>query len=150
MSNSKCAWWSRAILTLAAAFAGATAAAAKAPAAVASAPARHRPSRHHATLEDRVRSLTKALALDAKQQAGVRKALQEQRGLVSKVWTDEKVAAAYKVRAVQGISERTAGQIRALLNEEQKKQYSPPRTARPAPDPEAPGVQSWMDAMNRK
>src|SRR5437868_14229837 len=93
MPKSKCHWWSRAMLTLAAAFAGATAAPAKAPAAMASAPAHHRPSRHHATLDDRVRLLAKALALNAKQQACVRKALQEQRDLVDKVWADEKVAA---------------------------------------------------------
>ena len=89
---------------------------------------RHAP-RHAAgaSLDDRVKMLSKALALDAKQQAELRRVLERQREEVMKVWNDASLPAPYRVSATQAISDRTADQIRALLNEEQRKKYNPPK-----------------------
>jgi hypothetical protein len=107
---------------------------------------------HHASrqaardgLEERVKMLTTALDLDAKQQAELRKVLEGQREQVAKVWSDASLPAAYRIRAMQAISDRTADQIRALLSEEQRKKYNPPRL-RPDDGAPRPDVARWMSA----
>ena len=96
-------------------------------------------------LEDRVRVLAKALDLDAKQQSELRKVLEDQREQVRKVWSDTSVPAAYRVSATEAIGDRTADRIRALLNEEQRKRYKPPRVSRDAlAGSTPPDVEAWM------
>ena len=97
------------------------------------------------SLEDRVKTLSQALDLDAKQQARLRKVLEGQREQVRRVWSDASVPAAYRVSATQAISDNTADQIRALLSEEQKKHYNPPKPPREAlPGSSRPSVEAWM------
>ena len=113
----------------------------------AEAPRRHAP-RHAAgaSLDDRVKMLAKALALDAKQQAELRKVLESQREQVLAVWNDASLPAPYRVSATQAISDRTADQIRALLNEEQKKKYNPPKQPHDAAQSAGKlGVEDWMN-----
>ena len=93
----------------------------------AAAPKRHSHHVSKPSLDDRVQILTKGLELDAKQQAELRRLLERQREDVIKVWNDASLPAPYRVSATQAISDRTADQIRALLNEEQRKRYNPPR-----------------------
>ena len=78
---------------------------------------RHRPM---SPLDKRVALLTKELKLDAGQQAKVKKILQDQQMQVSRLWNDTSMAPALRVNATQTIGDRTADQIRALLNEEQR------------------------------
>jgi hypothetical protein len=101
--------------------------------------ARHQPR----GLEDRVKVMARALDLDARQQLELRKILQGQRQQVMKAWSDTTVAPAYRVAATQAIGDGTADQIRALLNDEQKKRYSAPRQAREAAS-SGPSVEDWM------
>jgi hypothetical protein len=106
--------------------------------------------RKGASIDDRVRFLSKALGLDAKQQSELRKVLEAQREEIGKVWADEEAPAAYRIKATETISEQTADRIRALLNDEQKKKYNAPRQ-RPAPGESArPDVEAWMDAGKLK
>jgi hypothetical protein len=108
--------------------------------------------RHHngTGLDDRVNTLTKALDLDATQQSGLRKVLESQREQVARVWNDESVPAAYRVVATQAISDKTADQIRALLNDEQKKKYNPPKPHNAAPGSTGPSVEDWMNKTKPK
>jgi hypothetical protein len=99
------------------------------------------------TLEDRIRILTQWLNLDATQQAELRKVLEGQREQVRSLWSDTSVPAAYRISATQAISDKTGDQIRALLNEEQKKKFNPPRPPRDA-DSARPNVEDWMNAPN--
>ena len=102
-------------------------------------------------LEDRVATLSKALDLDAKQQSELRKLLESQREQIRKVWSDTSAPAAYRVIATRAISDKTADQIRALLNDEQKKKYKPPRQAHEgAPAPPTTTVEDWMKAADSK
>ena len=80
-----------------------------------------------ASLEHRVQMLAKGLELDAKQQGELRRLLERQREELVKLWNDASLPAPYRVSATQAISDRTADQIRALLNEEQRKKYNPPK-----------------------
>jgi hypothetical protein len=105
-----------------------------------------RATRHRtgSSLEDRVRMLTKALDLDARQQSELRKVLQAQRNEVTRIWEDESMPAANRVVATQAVSDTTADRIRALLNDQQRKKFTP---AKPPHEPaEGPTVDEWMDA----
>jgi hypothetical protein len=107
-------------------------------------PAPRHPGRR--SLEQRVTMLSKALGLDAGQQSELRKVLERQREQISRVWRDTAVPAAYRVSATQAISEKTADQIRALLNDEQRKRYNPrkpPHKAGPGGSGR-PSVEAWM------
>ena len=106
--------------------------------------------RGHASdgLEDRVKLLAKALDLDLKQELELRKILQRQRAQVREVWSDPSVAPAYRVAATQVIGERTAELIRALLNDRQRKKFSPPRLAHEAAGSSL-SVEEWMDKAGR-
>ena len=131
---------------------------APAAAAAESAPApsakRHRaPPRPPTTsrLEARVAMLTAQLGLDAKQQAGVRRVLMGQREQVMRVWRDNSVPPADRVGATRAIIERSAGQIRALLNEEQKAKFLRGREPREAqPDAAKAGIEDRTDARSPK
>lgn len=119
---------------------------------VSSPPSRHAPRHHHgANLEDRVNMLTQALGLDVKQQSELRKVLEGQREQIRRVWDDASAPAAYRVIATQSISDKTADQIRALLNEEQRKKYKPPRPAHGvAADSAQLSLEDWMKAAKPK
>ena len=99
-------------------------------------------------LEERVHELAQALGLDAAQQQALRKVLIDQREQTLRVWNDSSsVPAAFRIAAIKAINDHTADQIRALLNEEQRKKYNPPR--RPSQDAEPrPDVGAWMDAIS--
>jgi phosphatidylethanolamine-binding protein (PEBP) family uncharacterized protein len=56
---------------------------------------------------------------------------------------------AERVPATRAVEDRTADQIRAMLNDEQKKKYNPPKPP-PAPDTRPPDVSAWMDATRKK
>jgi hypothetical protein len=91
--------------------------------------------------------LTKALGLDANQQSELRKLLIAQRDETLKVWADEAAPAAQRVKATEVISDQTADRIRAMLTDEQKKRYNPPRQQRDAADEtDRPSAEAWMNA----
>jgi len=95
-------------------------------------------------LDERVRSLTKALDLSPAQQAQLRKLLLQQRDEIKGVWDDASIPASDRIGATQAISERTADRIRAMLTDEQKKKYGPPPSERP-PRPDSSTVEKWMN-----
>jgi hypothetical protein len=88
-------------------------------------PAAH-PRHRRSAPEDHVATLTKALGLDAKQQAALRSLLQRQREQVRRIWNDESVSSANRIASTKALSKQTANEIRALLNEEQRKKFDPP------------------------
>jgi hypothetical protein len=113
---------------------------------------KHHAQRHvsRQTLDDRVKMLSQALDLDAKQQAGLRKVLESQREQVRRVWADANVPAGYRIAETQAIGDRTADQIRSILNDEQKKKFNPPRPLHEAEDPAKRSVEDWMRAAEPK
>src|SRR5579862_7582442 len=100
------------------------------------------------TLEHRVAMLTKALELDARQQAELQGIFADQREAVRKIWNDRSLLPAERVPATRAVEDRTADQIRAILNDEQKKNNQPKPP--PAPDARPPDVSAWMDAASKK
>ncbi|MEP6883301.1 MAG: hypothetical protein ABJC66_01000 [Gammaproteobacteria bacterium] len=93
--------------------------------------------------------LTKALDLDAQQQVELQRIFVGQREAVRKIWRDPALLPAERVPATRAVEDRTADQIRAILNDEQKKKYNPPKPAA-APDKKPPDISAWMDATRKK
>ncbi len=100
--------------------------------------------------DDRVAALTRALNLDAAQQAQLTKVLESRRERISKVWNDATLPAAYRISATRAIEDNTADQIRAMLSEEQKKKYNPSRPPQKVgPGVDEPSVEDWMKATQQ-
>jgi Spy/CpxP family protein refolding chaperone len=109
-------------------------------------PRHHRPN----NLDDRVKALSKALDLDAAQQSELRRVLERQREQIKRVWSDPSIPADYRASAVKAISDGTADQIRALLNEEQRKKYPAKLPPEPRVGAGQPSVEDWMNAAKPK
>jgi hypothetical protein len=107
-------------------------------------PAAHPPGRVRAggSLQHRVDVLSKALQLDARQRVELVEILENQRRTVSKIWSDPALLPAERTPATRALQERTADQIRAILSEEQRKRYNPPKPQ--GVEPPAPNVEDWM------
>jgi hypothetical protein len=95
-------------------------------------------------LERRVALLAAELNLSDAQQIQVKAALQRQREAVLKAWNDDTLAPAVRIGRTQAISERTVNDIRALLDEEQRKKYIQPRQREAMVGTGGPDVESWM------
>jgi hypothetical protein len=100
------------------------------------------------SLDHRIKVLTKALDLDARQQAELRKILERQRDTVRKIWSDGSLMPSERGPATHAVGDRTADDIRAILNDEQRAKYNPPKP--PASDSGAPDVEGWMKATRDK
>jgi hypothetical protein len=95
------------------------------------------------TLDHRVKALSKALDLDAAQRAELREILEDRRQAVMKIWSDRALLPAERVPATHAVEERTAERIRAILNDEQKKRYNPPKPKGTQSPPA--NVEAWME-----
>jgi len=104
------------------------------------------PARGHVraagSLQHRVDVLAKALQLDARQRTQLLTILESQRQAVSNIWSDPKLLPAERTPATRALQERTADQIRAILSEQQKKLYNPPKPQ--GDSPPSPNVADWM------
>jgi hypothetical protein len=101
-------------------------------------------------LDRRVALLGQELKLDDGQRAKVKLLLQSQSAQVNHVWDDASIPSALRVKSTQTIGERTADQIRALLNDEQRKKYIQPRQHDAKVGAAAVDVESWMNKGNAK
>jgi Spy/CpxP family protein refolding chaperone len=102
------------------------------------------------SLDLRVRRLAKALDLNPAQQTQLRAVLLKQEAQVKEAWSDTSVPSSYRVLATRIISDQTADRIRALLNDEQRKKYNPPRLAPTSHGPPGTDVERWLSAMQSK
>jgi hypothetical protein len=77
-------------------------------------------------LEDRVRLLAKRFDLDAGQQVRLREILENLRRETRKVWGDTAGYGSDRVTPTRAVLDRTRDEIRAMLNEEQRRNYPAP------------------------
>jgi len=111
------------------------------------------PGVHHkglSPLDRRVALLTKELKLDASQQVRVKKILQAHQAQVSRLWSYTSLAPALRINATQTIGDRTADQIRALLNDEQRKKYVQEHKREAKVGTGGADVQAWMTSNKVK
>lgn len=101
-----------------------------------------------AVLARRMRLLARELDLDPAQQESVRRILEDQQAAVRAVLADPRLAPAERGPAIGDIQERTANQIRSVLNDEQRQKY---HKARPSSrGAEHPDIQTWLDVASGK
>lgn len=94
-------------------------------------------------IDARVRRLAKMLALDEAQQARLRAVLQSERQQINSIWRDNPHPGADRVGPMLAILDRTREEIRAMLNEEQRKNY-PAAVPRDSTAPANVDVDYWM------
>ena len=102
-------------------------------------------------LDQRVALLTKALALDARQQTALRKVLMDQREQAQRIWSDTSLPSANRIGATKALSRQTADRIRALLTPEQRTKYEPPPPQDgPAQAVSNAHVEVWMQGAKER
>jgi hypothetical protein len=157
-SQTKPSRWLHVTLTsllVAAVFAGAYA-----PAAVADVPA---PAPHGAAprqailapgqtpgLDSRAQKLATMLQLSEPQQAELARILANEHEQIRQLWREQKVAPEYRVSAMRAISDKTEEQIRALLNDEQKKKYIASHPHNSSPSNQESTLDYWLHATQPK
>jgi hypothetical protein len=97
-------------------------------------------------LEERIKAFSTALNLDAAQQTQLRKILIEQLVAVRKIWSDKFLLPAERVPATRAANARAGDEIRAILNDEQKKKYNPAPPSAPPEQGDKRSVEQWLEA----
>lgn len=98
----------------------------------------------NSALDRRMQLLSGELKLDAGQQAAVRHLLLQQREQTLKIWSDDAVPSAVRIKATQGVADQTAQQIRSLLNEAQRGLYMQPRNREAEQHIATGDLESWI------
>lgn len=96
------------------------------------------------TLDRRMALLSRELDLDPEQQAAVRRLLLQQREQTLKVWSDETVPSAVRIKATHDVADRTAQQIRSLLNDAQRGRYLQPHSREVEQHLATGNLEAWM------
>jgi hypothetical protein len=102
------------------------------------------------TLEDRVKVLARNLNLDQPQQDAVLKILQGRMEESLRIRRDTSISGGARIEQLRTLQDNTVLQVRAVLNEEQKKKYDPlaVRTREPAADQKT--VENWLELTTPK
>lgn len=98
-------------------------------------------------LEGRVQLLASELGLDERQQADVRRILQQQSIEVRRAWNDASLPPQLRIAATRAISDKTAERIRALLTDAQREKYTKARPAMPAQEQSPAELDRWVGAV---
>ena len=102
-------------------------------------------------LDERVAFYAKELNLDAHQQSELRRLLIEQRERVQQLWSETTMPAAQRIQATKAIEDATSDRIRAMLNEEQRKKYNPPRPPHDKLiEAQSTSVEDWMRLISAR
>jgi hypothetical protein len=62
------------------------------------------------------------------------------------IWSDKSLLPAERVPATRAANVRTGDEIRAILNDEQKKKYNPAPPSAPSEPGDKRSVEQWLDA----
>jgi hypothetical protein len=110
-------------------------------------PLRDRPRRQtRPRIHDRVRLLAKALNLNKAQQSAVKGILEQRQQQAWRIRRDPSSSGSARIDKFRALQDSTVEQIRAVLNEEQKKKYDPFAARRIQPAPQPRSVEDWLEA----
>jgi len=117
-------------------------------------PVRDTPRRQtRPSIDDRVRPLAKALDLNEEQQSAVKKILEQRQQQVWRIRRDPSISGVTRITRIdkfRALQESTVEQIRAVLNEEQRKKYDPFAARRLQPAPHQRSVEDWLEATSQR
>lgn len=97
-------------------------------------------------IEDRVKVFAKNLDLNEAQQAAVKKILEQRQQETVRIRLDPTLIGTAKFDRFRALQDKTVEQIRAVLNEEQRKKYDPLAVRRIQPAPGQRSVEDWINA----
>jgi hypothetical protein len=106
-------------------------------------------ARKRPTVDDRVKILAKNLDLNESQETAVKRILERRQQETLRIRRDPTIAGGARIEQFRMLQDRTAEEIRAVLNDEQKKKYDP-FAARRIPQAEGRSVEDWMKATTPK
>ena len=101
-------------------------------------------------LEHRVELLARELDLNSAQRLRVKALLESQREQVQRVWNDETLPGAVRVKRTQTIGQATEDGIRALLTDVQKQKFTKPVPAGAGRSDKPDGLATYLDQVNRR
>jgi hypothetical protein len=102
------------------------------------------------SLDDQVTRFAKTLDLNSAQQSEVKRILERQQAEGRRIASDPSLSGMDPVSKFRALEETTVRQIRAVLNEEQRKKYDPlVQSGAPKTSPQ-PSVDDWMRATKPK
>jgi hypothetical protein len=102
------------------------------------------------SIDARVKAFAKNFGLNGAQQAAVKKILEQRQQETIRIRVDPSIAGSARIERFRALQENTVERIRAVLSEEQRKNYDPlaPRKLQPAPDQRS--VEDWLKATTPK
>ena len=109
-------------------------------------PSPSRPTRSfykRTTLDQRVKRFAKVLDLDESQQTRLKSVLEHQQMQANQIRLDQSLAGVERVSRLRDLQRDAVSQIRALLNDEQKKKYDPLGHEKPTNSSDS-YVNDWM------
>jgi hypothetical protein len=100
-------------------------------------------------IDDRVSLLAQTLELNQAQQSAVRKILEQRLQQIRWIRSDPSISGGARIERFRALQESTVEQIRAVLNEAQKKKYDPVAVRRLQPAPQQRSVEDWLEATTQ-
>jgi hypothetical protein len=98
------------------------------------------------SIDDRVKPLTMALELSEAQQSAVKKILEQRQQQAWRIRRDPSIPGSARIDKFRALQDSTVEQIRAVLNEEQRKKYDPFAARKIQPAPQQRSVEDWLEA----
>jgi hypothetical protein len=116
----------------------------------AASPALHTQHSHRqSNIDDRVKVFAKNLDLNEAQQSAVKKILEQRQKETLQLRLDPSISGDARIDRFRAIQDNTVKRIRAVLNEEQRKNYDP-LAARRIQQPDQRSVEDWLKATTPK
>ena len=108
-------------------------------------PQLHTPRRYRRlSVDDQVKGLARNLDLNDAQQSAVKRILERRQQETVRIWRES--SGNGRISQFRALQEHTAVQIRAVLNDEQKKKYNPFGQRTPQQTSPQPSVEDWIKA----
>ncbi|MBZ5685904.1 MAG: hypothetical protein LAP86_12805 [Acidobacteriia bacterium] len=94
--------------------------------------------------------LARSLELNEAQKVAVKKILEQRQQETLRIRLDSSISGGTRIERFRALQDHTVEQIRAVLNDEQKKKYDPLAVRRVGPAPDQKSVEDWLKVTNPK
>ena len=111
---------------------------------------RARSTPRRATLDDRVKALSKALDLSDTQQVAVKKILEQRQAETLRLRQDGSIPGEERIGRLRALQDQTVLRIRSVLNDDQKKKYDPLAVREITPPQGQKTVEEWLKETTPK
>jgi len=101
-------------------------------------------------VDDRVKGLAKALDLSDTQQVAVKRILEQRQAETLRLRLDGSLSGEQRIDRWRALQDDTIRRIRAVLNDEQKKQYDPLAIRERTPPQDQKTVEEWLKQTTPK